>query len=257
MRIESPRIPFEIFAILLIACPAALSAQPAAPDATPPAAGATARGTGADCADGLALDDGVPETGYGWVPSVPDGEYVQRFLSRQLPNRRLESVCVCWLRTRDDADVDFEVVFYADAGGQPAAEPYAAVPASANVTPVGIVGAFFEVDVTGVSLPRGASYVGARWDPSSDPFFFLCTDTSDGTEPVEVFYRDELAEGVWTSVFESNDPIFDAHRALMIRVRSGTETAIDVPALGAGGLALLGIVLATIAILALGRRRSS
>lgn len=248
------RVRAPILAIVLASCAAALSAQPLAPPAFPSPAGAGARG-GADCPGGLALDDGSAETGYGWVPNVPDGEYVQRFLSTQLPNRGLESVCVCWLRTRDDADVDFEIVFYEDEDGQPAAAPYAAVAASAEVPPLGIVGTFVEVDVTGVTLPEGMSYIGARWNPSIDQFFFVCADTSPGTEPVEVFFRDELAEGVWTSVFESGDPIFNEHRALMVRARSGPPAAVDVPALGTAGLALLASLIAGAAALVLSRRQ--
>ncbi len=131
MPVEPTRVLFPIFAIVLTSSPALLPAQPLAPEAIPSPASA-ARRAGSDCPGGLALDDGSAETGYGWVPSVPDGEYVQRILFGQLPNRRLESVCICWQRTREDADVDFEVVFYEDAGGQPAAEPYSAVPANAQ-----------------------------------------------------------------------------------------------------------------------------
>jgi len=60
---------------LMLLAPLAAAQDP------PPAA--AARG-GADCPGGLALDDGTAETGYGWIPSVPDGEYVQRARSRRI-----------------------------------------------------------------------------------------------------------------------------------------------------------------------------
>lgn len=230
------RSAFLTFVAALLSCQ--LAAQPLAP---PPGAipAAATEGGEVACEGGVIVDDGSAETGYGWVPSVIEGEYVQRFHTHQFPTRRLETVCICWIRTQPDTEIDFEVIFYEDVDGEPAATPYAAVPASASVPPQGIVGTFTEVDVTGVRLPVGPSYVGARWDASADRFFFVCTDTSAATPTVEVFFRDDRSEGVWTSVLQSPDPIFTNHRALMVRARSSLETAIDVPSLGAAGLAIL------------------
>ncbi len=230
------------------------SGQPMAPE--------PGRGAGGDpaCEGGVVVDDGSAETGYGWVPSVIEGEFVQEFDADEFSSRRLQSVCICWIRTRPDTTIDFEIIFYRqvidpdDGSPIPAAEPYAAVPASADVTPLGIAESFFEVDVGGVVVPGGRSYIGARWDASQDQFFFVCTDTSEDTDPVEVFFRDDRAEGEWTSVFESIDPIFDEHRALMVRVLPGPLAAIDVPALGAAGLTVLALALAGAASAVLRRR---
>ena len=104
-------------------------------------------------------------------------------------------------------------------------------------------------------IPTGVSYIGARWDPSSDEFFFVCADHSDGTPEVEVFFRDDRAEGEWTSVFETTDPIFDDHKAIMVSVLPGPLVAIDVPVLGARGLVLLAAALATLGLWALTARR--
>ncbi len=220
-------------------------------------------GDPAACDGGVVVDDGSAETGYGWVPSVIEGEFVQEFDAAAFSSHRLDSVCLCWIRTRPDTEIDFEIVFYRQVVDPdnatrllPAAEPYAVFPGSADVVPKGIAESFFEVDVRGVVIPAGASYIGARWDPSTDQFFFVCTDTSDDTPPVEVFFRDDRAEGEWTSVFESNDPIFDDHRAIMVRALPGPLVAVDVPALGMSGLALMAAALATLALwLLIARRR--
>ncbi len=245
-------------------CATAL-AQPLAPD--PSVRGEV--GGGEDCADGVVSDDGSAETGYGWVPSVIEGEYVQEFSSSDFASRRLESVCICWIRTMPDATIDFEIVFYAgeivDGEAAPAAVPYAAVPASAEVVPVGITESFFEVDVTGVMIPHGKSFIGARWDASSDQFFFICADHEDPAppdavardpvagDPVEVFFRDDRSHGEWTSVFDTSDPIFVGHRAMLVRARPGPAIPVEVPALGAAGLAALAAALAILALTAVRR----
>ncbi len=233
--------------------------QPMAPQEFPPSASLPAdSGDGedpAECAGGVVVDDGSAETGYGWVPSVVEGEYVQEFDASLFTSRRLRSVCICWMRTRPDSDVDFEIVFYRQVIDPedeerlvPADEPYAVRPASADVAPKGITESFFEVDVSGVVMPAGPSYVGARWDASRDQYFFVCVDNSEATSPVEVFFRDDRSEGEWTSVFETTDPIFQDHRAMMIRVLPGPAVVVDVPALGASGLATLAAALALAAL---------
>ncbi len=119
---------------------------------------------------------------------------------------------------------------------------------------MGITESFFEVDVTGVDIPVGRSFIGARWDASVDQFFFVCTDTSDGTEPVNAFFRDDRTpDGIWTSVLETTDPIFDEHRAMMIRVRAKPAVPVEIPALGGLGLALLTAALAAAALAILRR----
>ena len=58
-----------------------------------------------------------------------------------------------------------------------------------------------------------------------EKFLFICTDTSGGTEPVDVFFKDDRAKG-WTSVFESHDRIFRHHKVLLVRaVAAQTEGA--------------------------------
>ena len=170
------------------------------------------------CAGGAIKDDGSVETGYGYVPSAKMGQYVQEFHSDELASARLSKVCVCWLRSRADDDIDFEVVFYEAEGGRPVAQPYATVAATATEVPKGVpeAGRFYEVDVSGVTVPEGPSFIGVRWDPSASTFFFVCTDTSKTTELVNVFSMEDRSP-VWTNVIDSPDPIFRPHRSVLVR----------------------------------------
>lgn len=246
---------FVPIAALMLSAGGPLAAQPTvAPAAAPGAVASRAAAFPEACAGGLVPDDGSAETGYGWVPSVVDGRYVQEVDAAKLRSRDLRTVCVCWLRTRSDDEIDFEVVFHARQDGRPALQPpYAAVQARATGVPSGVTGRFYEVDVSGVELVPGISYVGVRWNASIDSFFFVCTDTTPTTEPVEAFYIDFLARE-WTSVFASHDPIFANHRAMMLRLEARAATALEVPALGGAGAFLFVVLLAAAAVRAVRRR---
>ncbi|MEM7585362.1 MAG: hypothetical protein AAF560_18375, partial [Acidobacteriota bacterium] len=196
------------------------SEQPAAEEAPAeePAAETVAAADETPCAGGVIKDDGSVETGYGYVPSAKMGQYVQRFHSDEFPSAEMDKVCVCLLRSRNDSDIDFEIVFYGDAGGRPARQPYAAVTSTATEVPKGVpdAGRFYEVDVSGVTLPAGSSYIGVRWDPSASTFFFVCTDQGEATDWVDVYSMEDRAP-VWTNVKDSRDPIFKPHRSILVR----------------------------------------
>ena len=66
-----------IVVLLPIIANATAAAQALSPGVR--AEGVVAAPSGSECSDGVVLDDGTLETGYGWVPSVIDGRYVQRF----------------------------------------------------------------------------------------------------------------------------------------------------------------------------------
>ncbi len=206
------------------------------------------------CQGGIVVDDGTLETGYGWVPSVRDGRYVQRFERADLgADQFLREVCVCWTRTRPDTEVSFRVELYFDAGGEPRMTPAASLEALATAVPAFPDGAF-----TTVTIPDGGwfvaspvYYVGARWDASVDQFFFVCADRSAGTPVTGGFFTDDRATG-WGDVLNTSDPIFAGHRAMMVRLVGGPPPA-KVPAAGPAGAALL-VVLTAIAGLAVLRR---
>lgn len=218
-------------------------AQPAAPDLLQ-------RGVGFPepaCTEGVVVDDGSVETGYGWVPSVTDGEYVQRFDRSQFPAGRLDTVCVCWLRTRSDETVDFEVTLYAAADGVPANQPSQTAPGSAAGVPLSPQGAFYPV-TAGFTLPPGPFFLGVRWNAAADGFFFLCADQSPETPVVEGFFRENSPlPSEWESVLTSRDPIFDQHRAMLLRAVGGASL-VEVPALAPQGLLALAAGLAAVAL---------
>ena len=125
------------------------------------------------CEEGVVKDDGTPETGYGWVPSAIDGIYVQEFHPSEFPSGRLETACICWMRTRADSTIDFEIVVFGESQGVPLMEPAYVIPATATDVPTALDGAFYEVDLSGLELGQDTFYLGARWNPSVDQFFFV------------------------------------------------------------------------------------
>lgn len=176
------------------------------------------------CSSGAVRDDGTVESGYGFVPSSTYGIYVQEMTSQAIGHPFFDSVCVCWLKTRGDRDVDFEVVVYEEENGRPAATPIYSVPATAHGVPKSVAeaGAFAEVDMGRLAVPKGTFFLGARWSPQEDAFLFVCVDRSEETEKRRVFFQ-ESAIPRWVAVTESKDPIFAPHRAIMVRA-VGTDT---------------------------------
>jgi hypothetical protein len=211
---------------------------------------------GDDCAGGVVKDDGTLETGYGWVPSAIDGRYVQRFEAAEFRSRKMEEICVCWARTRPDDEISFVVELYRDRGGRPARSPEASVEAVATLVPAFPEGAFYSIDVSDADMhaPTETFYLGVRWNPSEDEFFFVCVDQTETTEIVDGFFVDDRASD-WTSVLESNDPIFDEHRAMMIRARAVEGFFPLVPTLGRSGVVLMAALLAGVGALLLRRGR--
>jgi hypothetical protein len=171
------------------------------------------------CAGGVIKDDGQLETGYGYVPNASSGIYLQEYDAAELPNPALDHVCVCLLHKRTDTVLDFEVVFYEKKEGKPAEEPYATRPGHAEGVPLGKEsgGLFYDVDVTGVQVVPGTSYIGLRWNPTVDPFFFICADHGPDSKVTPGYQRDDRAAG-WLSILGSPDPIFMKHKAMMLRV---------------------------------------
>lgn len=187
------------------------------------------------------------------MPSVLRGEYLQEFNSGELPSRYLDKLCICFLRTRDDADLDFDVVLYRDAGDVPDRTPIASVPGQVRNLPQGVAnGQFVEVDLKGMEAPAGRFYLGARWNAMVDQFFFVCADTTPTTPRTNLWWTDDRATD-WDNAFETFDPIFATHRAALIRPVAGPAIqGVDVP-VGGGALALLASLLAAAGLFRLWR----
>ncbi len=208
------------------------------------------------CDDGVVKDDGDPDTGWGFVPSVERGVYVQRFEPSDLISRDLDKVCLCWIRTRPDPDLDFDIVLFGHNAEeeQPESQPLAAMPVIAEGVPEGIVGQFYCYDVQGAGFraPVGPFYLGARWNASTNEFFFLCADTDPTTPIVDTFFSFKDGEE-WESVLVSNDPIFAEHRATMVRFIAA-DGPRGIPTLRVTGLLAMVLLLLGGALVALRRR---
>ncbi|MEN8164481.1 MAG: IPTL-CTERM sorting domain-containing protein [Acidobacteriota bacterium] len=209
---------------------------------------------GPACEDGLVLDDGTAETAYGWVPSAVWGEFVQTFPVGPLSSSRLDSVCICWTRTRPDATLDFEVVVYGGSQWLPGPTELFSFPAFVDAVPEWPDAAFVEVEapVDAPVLGGGFYHIGVRWNPSADQFFFLCADQSPTDEPEGGFFRDDRAEGEWGSVLDTSDPIFGDHRAMMVRVRAHRVPWI--PTMEPAGFVVLALLVGVSGWFALRRR---
>jgi hypothetical protein len=227
-----------------------------AQNSAPPSLEESVPAQGADaCDEGVVKDDGTLESGYGWVPSVVDGRYVQRFEVSEFRSRKIDEICICWTRTFPDDEITFEVQLYRDRRGVPARSPETSVEVVATFVPTFPDGGFYSVDVSndGMIAPTNVFYLGVQWNPSVDQFFFVCADQSHETPVVDGWFVDDRANG-WTSVLESNDPIFDDHRAMMIRGRAAEGYYALVPTLDERGIAILILVLAALGVALLRRR---
>ena len=169
------------------------------------------------CAGGHIVEDGIVDKGFSFVTTAKWGMYVQEVQSEDFPSRHLKEVCACWFQKPGGGKADFEVLFFAAEGSRPAMEPYAKVQATAKGLGEGKRDArWHAVDVSGVSLPEGTSYIGVRWQPTKEPRLFVCSDQSAETPRRKGFFGEDRSRG-WIDLETTADPIFIPHRALMIR----------------------------------------
>ncbi len=190
------------------------------------------------CVNGVMLDDGSVEGGYGFIPSLEWGSFVQRFDVPELFGREIEKVCVCFLSDRVD-ELDFEVVFHQEVGGVPSAEPYARVAGHASDLPNSSkeAGKMFPVAIDGVKLPDGPSYIGVRWDPGKGRRAFVCS--SKGTKgnvktPTLGFQKDSRSTA-WENILTTKDFVFAYHQNALIRVVPKAKEATEDGKEGAAG----------------------
>jgi hypothetical protein len=210
---------------------------------------------GGACAGGDIHDDGVAENGYGWNPAtVDDGRFVDPFDPTSYPFR-YTSVCVCWTRLGEDADLAYEVVAYDDDG--PGGGPgtlLGSVAAIATALPVGLPGRFETVDIQSMNLEieSGRVFLGVRWNPDTEREFYVCADESLGTPDRAGFAFEDF--GPWTFT----EFIFPSYRSLLVRAVGGpvVPSVLEVPSLGAAGFAALTALLASLSLARLRRRKS-
>ncbi|MCK6561954.1 S8 family serine peptidase [bacterium] len=201
----------------LSSAPAVLSASPAALALlqNPPPFGVVVP-QGPQCTDGEVHDDNTIENGYGWNPSlVSDGRTVERFSPGPLPFS-LTKICISWTRTGADADISFNIQVYDDdgAGGSPGTL-LTSIPVAAAGVPVWPSAAFYDFDVSGLiaEINDPLVYIGAQWNPMTEPNFFICADESP-TTPLQTGYGQNDYDGfVWTPL----QSYFPAYRAMFIR----------------------------------------
>lgn len=214
------------------------------------------------CSGAIVDDDGSVEAGYGWVPTVVEGIYVQQYQADEVPSGILNTACVCWLRTRMDDTIDFEVVVYAHNSSEesPEKDPIAVIPSQLAGVPDGVPGATFtEVPLGEVHLPsEGPFYVGVRWDPSADDFFFACVDKTDRPEPpTRVFYRDDrFVPAGWGVSDMTNDSTFNNHRAMFFRIVPDPDEGTQLVEVPLGGLVSVSLIVALLLAGGLLLRRS-
>lgn len=227
--VRRPLLSVATCALLTALLSAPLAAQ-TAPTPIQPAASSTPNLTwkpkipkagSADCAAGVKMDDGTVEGGYGYMSTVTEGTFVQRFDDAKLRGKPLDQVCVCLLSNGSEK-MKFDVVFFEERNGKPADTPFASVTARAKDLPQKVAesGRFYSVDVSDVTFPDGPGYVGVRWNPSTEKRTFVCLDQGSAGnlgERTPGFHRDNQSRG-WEDVLTTKDWLFKYHEAALIRV---------------------------------------
>jgi hypothetical protein len=188
------------------------------------------------CDDGLRADDGSVEAGYRRFnfAGLQVG-LLQQFTPPSYPYA-LSLGCICFTRTLNVAspsdptnfvaDVNYDLVIYQDAGGQPGAE-LARVSTTATSLPIFPAVQFYETGLS-VTLSSGSVWIGAMWVPSNNRMY-LCTDESD-TTPVQPGLHSDDNGATWNTM--SSHAPFANYNALMIRAAGGAGVAGSVPHLG-------------------------
>ncbi|MEM9292034.1 MAG: hypothetical protein AAGD01_10165 [Acidobacteriota bacterium] len=161
----------------------------------------------------LVYDDGVADNGYGAASTATVYEVVQLF---QLPRTPLEwdQATLCFSRLGIDSSLDFDLVVYDDDGiaGAPGTLLQSLL-ATVDGVSTDLAGSYYNFDLSslGITFSDTTVFIGARWDPSVEQDFFLCSDHS-GTG-IQPGYSRVGGTGVW-----GTPPAGDTdYRALMVR----------------------------------------
>ncbi len=168
-----------------------------------------------DCSGGEIHDDGVAENGYGWNEAlVSDGIYADVFTPAS--DFSYTEVCFCWVQLGGDTTIDFQIEVWDNTGPGGAPGNNLGV-MSAQATGVGgtLPGNWYSYDISSLNIDvaNGDSvYIGARWDPTADLDFFICSDESPGT-PLNGGHNWNDNAGAWSTT----QSLFPGYRSLLLR----------------------------------------
>lgn len=216
----------------------------------------TIEGTTCSIPPYVGSDDGTAENGYsGNAATVTEFTVVDRFSTADFPGLAIDSVCIGFVSLGTPA-VDYEIVVFDDdgAGGAPGTL-LGAVAASATGIPTGLPETLFQVDFTGagVTLPTtGDFYLGVRYAPFATGNVFVASDETGATNAGAgfLFFNTGDPGDAWEPI----NGAFPGYSGMFIRGLPGAAESQPVPAMGTIGLALLGLMLIGVAIVALRAR---
>jgi hypothetical protein len=169
------------------------------------------------CAGGIIVDDGTFENGLSAASSAPSAEYVMR-VTPPAGLQRLDRVCVCWTRLGTDPqnpDLNFDLNVYASTADNKPGLLIDTLPAqTATAVPANPAVAFSGYDLSGLAIDvTGPIFVGPKWDPGSEPNFFLCLDQNGGGGEPAFFSTIDVQPP------ETQAGVSESYRALGIRAQ--------------------------------------
>jgi hypothetical protein len=200
---------------------------------------------GDDCAGGEIYDDGEANNGYGGNPAIVSSVVFVQLFNPSAEQKIYVKACFNFASLAGD-NLDFEIVAFANEGGQPGAE-LSATPVSISGIPGGLPGQWYAFEVTGIPgfSPTEPVFIGARWNPMLFPRRFVAADESP-TTPLHPSFVD-FNLGGWQPV----QTAFSNYRALLIRL----APAPPIPTLSEVAFVVLAALLAVIALYSIHRFR--
>jgi len=187
---------------------------------------------GSACATGspdlIVHDDGTAENAYGFGSAAVEGRMVQKFTPRLYP-RTFTTVCIALLTNRPDVGtLDFDLVVYDDDG--PGGAPgtlLASKPAQADVVeppsyPIAARFAAFDIADLDLRVADGSVYIGARWQPGTQPGRYVAADESLST-PLSAGYTWANADP-WMQMGVDLYPLYRAQFIRAVEAAPGAPT---------------------------------
>ena len=168
--------------------------------------------SGPTCIGGVEVDDGTFETGYFVAGSAT--QIVQR-LTPPVHPALLTRACLCWISNNASAStLSYQLVVYDDngPGGGPGTHLGTRAVIANGVSSTAPTFFGYDCSLLDVGVTSGSIYVGAAWNQTANPNFFLCADESTSTPPAKIYGSND-AGAHWT-LFQD---VEDRARAVGIR----------------------------------------